>query len=46
MAEIDVLLIIVEGAKLGQIHPYLMGPNELLTQFQDIRLGIITVRLG
>jgi len=37
IAGIDILLTIIEDAKFGQIHPYLMRPNYLLTQFQDIR---------
>ncbi|KAL4107964.1 hypothetical protein QTP88_018233 [Uroleucon formosanum] len=39
MAETDILLSIIEAAKLGQIHPYLLGPTDLLAQFQDIRLS-------
>ncbi|KAL4107224.1 hypothetical protein QTP88_017607 [Uroleucon formosanum] len=40
MAETDILLSIIEAAKLGQIHPYLLGPTDLLAQFQDIRLSL------
>ncbi|XP_060859873.1 uncharacterized protein LOC132937056 [Metopolophium dirhodum] len=40
MTEIDILSSIIENAKLGQIHPYLIGTYELLGQFQDIRLSL------
>lgn len=43
MVEIDVLITIIEGTKLGfrtNSPLYLIGPNELLTQFQDIRLSL------
>jgi hypothetical protein len=38
--EIDTLFTILENAKVGQLHPYLIGPQELLDQFQDIRLSL------
>jgi len=40
MAEIDILLTAIENAKLGQIHPFLIGPTDLLTKLQDIRLSL------
>lgn len=40
MTEIDILTTIIDNAKLGQIHPYLMDPFELLGQFQDIRVSL------
>jgi len=42
MTEIDKLSTIIDNAKIGQIHPYLLGQNDLLTQFQDIRLSLPT----
>lgn len=42
LSEIDTLFTIIESAKLGQIHPYLLSASELLSQFQDIRLSLPT----
>ena len=40
MIETNTVFEIIQSAKIGQIHPNLLSPEELLEQFKDIKIGL------
>jgi len=40
LSETSILFDVIQTAKLGLIHPNLLGPRELLKQFLDIKIGL------
>ena len=40
LLETETLIEIVQSAKIGQIHPSLIGPTELMQQFKDIKVSL------
>jgi hypothetical protein len=40
MIETNTVFEIIQSAKIGQIHPKLLSPEELLKQFKDIKIGL------